>query len=944
MKQSAKWLKETIMLVSALTLFSCSVFAQGSGNIKGQVMGAEGTALPGASIIINGTTRGTTTDLSGVFELLDVKDGDYTLQVNYMGYQPAEADIHVSAGKTIVKDFTLSYTHATLKNVTISAVVEGQQKALNQQRNSDNVKQIVSADLIGRYPDLNVAESMQRLPGVTIGRNSSGEGSTIQLRGTPANFTNINVNGEQILSTQENGQRSVSLDGIPVGLLSSMEVSKTLTPDQDGDAIAGAINLKSPTATSTQTKMSADLGAGYNDLRKSLNGIGNLTLGKRFLADEKNPNGKLGVLLNGSYYRTKNGYDELNAQVWEQVDFDDGKGDIYFPTDVRYLFVENQRTRKGGSATIDYNFNSTSNIVANLMYSDYFTDIIRYRKRTRMQTKNTTVDDDGNYVTTKGRAYNEVKSGNTDNNNLNLSLIGETAIGKLKLDAGVFATNAGYKESTGTYNFITGNIPLTISDITGDYLTATGTDWRNDASLFTYNTVEREHYKTSARNFVARLNMSLPYKIGNNSATFKAGFKIKNTHSQRFYPTGVVISTYDGDATSGSLTNFEGKKDVSSSLLNGNFDFGLGVDKDKTINYFNNNQGSSDFPMDSSSIRGTTDTYFYNAIENITAGYLMNRIQFNRFMLLAGLRIEATEVDYKGNIVDEDADGLYVSTTPNRKKTNYTKFLPNLQGKYNLTNSLLLRGGITFGYSRPDFVDLVPNRLASLLAETVVDGNPDLKPAFATNFDLAIEKYLSNLGILSFNAFYKKIDDFQYSSVTTIQGSEFDNADLYLGYQWYRTLNGNTANVYGVEINAQTNLTFLPGFLKGFSILANYTYSHSQADAQYRKNIRLPGQATNTANASLAYSIKRFTIQGNLNYNGSYTVSLGADDATDVIRDSRIQIDANASCSINKKLTIYAEAVNLTNAPQVDYFGVRERIYTKQYYSFWGRAGLKFRL
>ncbi|HEY4154224.1 MAG TPA: TonB-dependent receptor, partial [Puia sp.] len=746
---------------------------------------------------------------------------------------------------------------------------------------------------------------------------------------------------EQIMSTQENGQRSVDLDGIPVGLLASMEVVKTLTPDLDGDAIAGVVNLQTPKATSTHTKLSADMGLGYNNLRSSLNGLGNLSVGKRFLVDDKNPNGKLGIMLNGSYYRTKNGYDELNAQVWQQKDF--GKGDIYFPTDVRYLFVQNERTRKGASATVDYNFNSTSSLVANVMYSDYYTDILRYRKRTRMQSANTTQNGTGDFVTAKGRSYNEVKSENTDVRNLNFSLEGETKVGRVKLDGAVFATNADYRDNTGTYNFITGNIPLSIHDIGTDNLLATGTDWRNDASLFTYNTVEHESYKNNGKNFVARANMTYPYKIGNNSAIFKAGFKIKNTHSQRYYPDNVVISTYAGDKAVGKLTNFEGKQEVSSKLMDGTVDFGLGVDKDKTINFYNSDQGP-DFPLDNSSTRETIDTYFYDAVENITAGYLMNRIQFNRLMLLAGLRVESTDVNYKGNIVDEDADGLWMSTTPNQKKTNYTKFLPNLQAKYDLNRSTVLRGGLTFNYARPDFVELVPGRIISKLAETVVDGNPDLQPAFATNVDLALEKYLSNLGILSINGFYKNISDFQYSSVTILQGNEFENASPYVGYQWFRTLNGNTAKVFGIELNAQTNLSFLPGFLKGFSVLANYTYTHSNADAQFRKDIRLPGQATNTANASLAYTIKGFTIQGNLNYNGSYTVSLGADAATDVIRDGRLQLDANASYRISKRFTVYAEALNLTNAPQVDYFGERSRIYTKQYYSFWGRAGIKFRL
>jgi TonB-dependent receptor len=232
----------------------------------------------------------------------------------------------------------------------------------------------------------------------------------------------------------------------------------------------------------------------------------------------------------------------------------------------------------------------------------------------------------------------------------------------------------------------------------------------------------------------------------------------------------------------------------------------------------------------------------------------------------------------------------------------------------------------------------------SILSEIVTDGNPELKPAFSTNFDLMAEKYLSNLGILSAGVFYKKIDKFQYQSETRITGNEFVGADGYIDWRYRQILNGDAADVFGVELNAQANLTFLPGFLKGFSVLANYTYSHSSADAQFRKDLRLPGQATHTANASLSYGWKGLTVQGNLNYNGSYTAILGADDQQDIIQAGRVQIDANASYRINKRFTVYAEAQNLTNAPQRIYFGEEDRLYQKQFYSFWGRAGIKFRL
>ncbi len=931
------------LLTMLLLICSCQVmFAQNTtGRITGRVTDKDGNALPGASVAVKGSTRATTTDLTGTYTLLDIKQGKLILVVNYMGFTPVEKEVTVKAGQTITENLAMLTYVSSLSKVTVTSTREGQQKALNQQRNADNIKQVISADLMGRYPDLNVAEALQRLPGVTIGRNSSGEGSTIQLRGTPGNFTNINVNGEQVMGTQETGSRNAVLDVIPVNVLASMEVVKSLTPDMDGDAIAGVVNMKSPTATSTKAKISLDAAAGYNNLRSNLNGIGNISYGQRFFASEKNPNGKLGLMLNGSWYRTKNGYDETNAQVWQSKDFGDGKGATWFPTDVRYLYVENQRTRKGLSATVDYAFNPTTSIVANVMYSDHENEITRYRKRTRMQTANTTKNAAGVYTTTKGRSYNEIKSATEDDKNVSLNIQGETVIGKVKLDGGIFLNHSGFENLSGTYNFITGNIALNMTDITGDYLTTTGTNWKSDASLFTYNTVERDYWNTDGHNFVTKLNMTVPYKIGSNSAIFKMGVKTKSMRNGRWRPETATVNTYTGVAATGKLTNFSGAPEVSAALLNGATNFGLGVDKDATINFFNAGVG---FTKDVPTSRGSIDSYFFDALENVTSAYAMTRIQFNKMMLLGGVRVETTNVDYKGNLITQDVNGIWTSTTPTEKKTSYTKVLPNVQAKFDLNRTTVLRTGLTFGYSRPNFTDLVPGRITSILAQSVTDGNPELKPAFSTNYDAIVEKYLSNLGILSAGVFYKNVANFQYNSVTILNGTEFPGATAYTGWQYFQTLNGNTANVFGVELNAQANLTFLPGFLKGFSVLANYTYAHSKADAQMRKGLRLPGQADHTANVSLSYGYKGFTMQGNLNYNGSYTSALGTDNATDVIQAARTQIDLNTSFRANNRVTFYVEALNLTNAPQTQYFGVSERIYKKQYYSYWGRAGVKIRL
>ncbi|WAC13376.1 TonB-dependent receptor [Dyadobacter pollutisoli] len=931
------------MLAAFLLFFSGSpVFAQQShGSVKGQVTGVNGEILPGASVFIKGTNIGSVTDLAGNYSLVNVPAGAQTVTINYMGFAPDEQSVGVIAGKTVFANAKLKSADLNLGEVTVTALLEGQRKALNQQRNSDNIKQVISADVMGRYPDLNVAESLQRLPGVTIGRNSSGEGATVQMRGTPGNFTNINVNGEQIMGTQEDGSRNAQLDVIPINVLSSMEVVKTLTPDLDGDAIAGVVNMKTPTAATLKSRFAVDLGAGYNNLRSNLNGIGNASWGKRFLASESSPNGKLGVIATGSYFRTKNGYDEIRAQVWEQNDY--GKGAIYFPTDIRLLYVENQRTRIGTSATVDYNFSPTTNIIANFMYSTHNNELTRYRKRTRMQTARNVLGEDGVFTNSRGRGYNEIKAATEDNSNLNFNIQGETVVGKVKLDAGVFMNKSKFVNKSGIYNYITGNIPLSISDISTDYLSASGTDWKNDASLYTYNTVERDWWNTNGTNFTARLNASVPYQIGNNSAFFKAGVKVKRMHNERSRPDETIVTTYAGDAAAGKLTNFSGSLEVSDELLDGNTNFGLGVNKDKTINFLNDNLGTDLFPINVGATRNSIDSYYYDALETVSSAYLMNRIQFNKLMFLIGVRMEKTNVDYKGNIIQTDADGNWASTTPNQQTNDYLKVLPNVQFKYDIDKSSLVRAALTYGYSRPNFVDLVPGRLISILSETITDGNPQLQPAFSTNLDLMYEKYLDNLGIISGGFFYKKINKFQYNSVFALAGNEFDGAERYEGWRWFRTLNGESANVLGMELNVQANLTFLPGILKGISLMANYTYTHSNADAQFRKDLRLPGQADHTANGSLAFNHKKFTIQGNLNYNGAYTVLLGDQDATDVIRNQRIQIDANASYRITDKISFYVEAQNLTKAPQTDYFGERNRMYQKQFYSFWGRAGVKFR-
>ena len=261
---------------------TCASYAWSqTGIVKGVVSDEQtGGGLPGATIKIQGTTIGTTSDLNGEF-LLRAKAGQAEIVVSYIGFKTITQIITVTEGQTTELEFKMASDAVELANVVITGVLQGQQKAINQQKAADNIKNVVSADQIGRFPDPNVAEALQRVPGVNIERDQ-GEGRYVLVRGLAPQFTNISINGEQIPSP-EAGARFVALDAVPADQLASIEVTKAITPDMDGDAIGGNVNLITRTAQSESLSVSSSAVIGYNNIVKRTNLQGSLEVGQRFL-------------------------------------------------------------------------------------------------------------------------------------------------------------------------------------------------------------------------------------------------------------------------------------------------------------------------------------------------------------------------------------------------------------------------------------------------------------------------------------------------------------------------------------------------------------------------------------------------------------------------------------------------------------------------------------
>jgi TonB-dependent receptor len=456
--------------------------------------------------------------------------------------------------------------------------------------------------------------------------------------------------------------------------------------------------------------------------------------------------------------------------------------------------------------------------------------------------------------------------------------------------------------------------------------------------------------KTYAKdvNKTAKLNLSIPYKIGTSEALIKFGGKIR-MKEKYFDITEDVYEWTGGDVTYPgfaegpyTLEKFAGGT-VSNDFLDGRYTLRESADDHLVIEHFNNNRAGYQQNVDDK--LATEAVEAFQATEDVYAGYLMSKIQLKKLMLLFGLRYEKTMVTYQSKEVVYDFEDELQEIKPVYGETDYSFLLPQLHLKYNATDFTNIRFAATRSYARPNFQEIIPSQEIELSARQGTIGNAALKPVSATNVDLMVEHYFGTVGIISGGLFYKRLDDFIFTR-------RF-RTDNYPGAQGIelelnQAQNGDGADLLGFELAYQQNLTFLPGFLKGFSVYANYTYTSSKAVIQSRgdnvstESIRLPGQAKNVGNLSLAYDLKGFNIRVSSNFNGEYVSEVGGDASEDLFVRDRIQVDLSAAYAITPKFRVFGEFLNITNQAFEVYQGTESHFIQREFYNWWTRVGLKF--
>lgn len=917
------------------------------GAVRGRVVDGSKEVLPGASVYIESLQTGVVSDVNGFYDIENIRPGTYEVTVRYVGYSPVRTKIVVTEGRTVEHNIVMS-EGVELREVKVNGAFHGQRKALNMQKNSMGVTNVVSADQVGRFPDSNIGDALKRINGINV-QYDQGEARFGQVRGTAADLSSVTLDGNRIPSA-EGDTRNVQLDLIPADMVQTIEVNKVVTADMDGDAIGGSINLVTK-ATPFHRVLRASAGMGCNAVSGKTEKELGLTWGDRFLHK------KLGMMVAASYQYNPGGSDNTEFTY----DTDDNGNVFLDKAEVRQYYVTRQR--QSYSLSTDYLFNPDHRVAFRAMYnrrSDWENRFrITYKKLGSQPAKQSMVF--------------QTKAGSHDNKNARLELQqtmdfmleGEHHFGKLKVDwAGSFSRatedrpNERYMgvaikgkagQNIGVFN------SLEFADEGGRQPYATTRIGEMSNYKWSVDELSNSNQEIYENEWKGRLNFTLPLTAGLYGSTLKVGGKYVSKEKDKAIHWFDYIDSYDDAYGNAWMDNLHPQ--VRSGFMAGDHY------PEGTLFVAKEYLGQMDF----SKLTGT-EVYAeaagnFHAREQVGSAYLRWDQRLGaKLNLTAGLRMEHTSLKYSGfNWVADNADdenGRLIPTDDN--KNSYTHWLPSLLLRFTPSKDWNIRASFTETLSRPKYSALIPNVSYSVADEEAVFGNPDLKATTSYNFDLSTDYYFESVGMVSLGVFYKRLNNVNTnevwkSAVDPNIPAGLLNADGDMPqYQITKPINAYDARLFGVEVALERDFGFIAPALKCFGFYGTYTYTHSSTlnhRFEHRSMddagvVRMTGSPEHTANASLYFEKKGISVRLSWNTSSAFVDELGTVAALDRYYDSVNYLDLNASYTWGKqtKYTVYANATNLLNQPLRYYQGTKDRTMQSEYYGVRVNAGVKISL
>ncbi|NMZ99179.1 TonB-dependent receptor [Pseudomonas lundensis] len=814
----------------------------------------------------------------------------------------------VSALAIAIASERLSAADAAATGATEHVEVVGQaasiDQALKEQRHSDNIESVVHADGVAQLPDANVAEAVQRLPGISVERDQ-GEGRFVSVRGLGPDLNSVTINGT-LVPSPESARRAVALDVLPSELVQSLSVIKTLTPDMDANSLGGTVDVQSLSAFDHKGLFYTGTSeAGYNQNTHQTSPKFSGAISDRFSLGDGIDN--FGVAAALSWNKRDFGSD--NVETGGAWDFNDGARLNSFEQRVYDI----SRERTGGGLNFDYKPDDDTQLYLRTLYSR-FKD-----SETRNSTSLEFDKPQAAGELGKAKAKRKLKQREETQEIQSYVFGGERMLGLWTL-SGQAGYSTSSEDSPGHIAGATfkGNSSFPNS---GFYDTEKprpiiGAGFY-DPSNFTLDKVDWEEQDTRDTEKNLRLDLARDYDVEGYASQVKFGGKVSRRNKDNDLNAWVYKDFDDAGFNDAQLnmTPFD-KGNVHYQL--GQFGPGISGGAIKDLigglnpgDYYDEQESrANDFKMR----------------EDINAAYVMNTVDIDDWRFIAGMRYEGTEFEAKGTGV---RDSAFEAQDTQR---DYHHWLPGLHARYQLDKNTQLRAAWTNAVVRPTFGQLAPGFVID--DDEASFGNPNLKPLESSNFDLGIEHYMGQAGTVSAFLFYKDIKNFVYNNDLAGSGEwvDFTEAHTYA--------NGDSAKLYGLELAYSQKFDWLPAPWNGLLLGANTTFSRSSASIEgfdqgtgrnRKRDIDLPNQSDTVGNLMLGWEDDTLSLRFSANYKSQYLYELAgiSDKAHDLHVDAQTFVDFSARYSLTKNLQVSFEAQNLTDQPYFVYSGHRR--YNNQY-------------
>lgn len=939
--------QRALALAIAVTL-PLSAFGQGTGSISGTVSATNGNLLEGATVRIEALNLTATSGRGGGFQLNGVPTGTHTVVVDYPGLTPFTSSVDVVSGQVATLNARLESDVVQLATFNVTGMREGMAQAVALQRMSVQMKTVLAADQFGPISEGNVGEYMKFIPGVVVDYNVN-DARGVSLRGLSTAFTIVAVDGTPMAGASSvDLTRRFEFEQIAMNNVETTELFKTVTPDIPASATGGFVNFvtKSAFDHGDVQRISYDVSLGGPSTNFSFSKQGGVWgNGKEYTVRpsleaniSRKISDKVGINVN---YRYSDKYDDAPRTIenWTL------SGTT--PTLTSYTVQDEQKLthRESLAAKIDFILSDQTKVFVAGSWNNY--DLL-FTQRGLVFNLGTGATISGDTVT----------SGTTGTRTINNSILQRRKFGDTyhfnamlehrftddsvvritpywsRADGHYADTAGGYISGNASLNYASG-APFNQVQLSNIYdlsrapvvtlrngAVVTTTDYLRDLGNYTYsNTATGTAFQSrpwDARDIKSGVSGNYVREFETNSIplTLNVGAAFDDTYRKIDKPDYRAAQTAITGATLRSLAD---------QLYNDDVAFGFGPMQ--AIDPYLLWARYANTPM---ALNGFEN---YRFDEDNTAAFARLDAKLSPDLLLVGgVRWEKREITARtrrsasNNRVAEGETNL-----------SYDNWFPSLSLRYTPRKQIVVRAGVSRTVGHPDYTDLVtfitPETTPTTNDAAITVADPGLRPYFANNYDVGVDYFIGNRGVIGVNLFRKELKNFiaSFSMTAAERNALLTSLGLTPGdfSTGSITRNGADATYQGIEVSVAQNLTFLPKPFDGLSVQANYTYvdiTSPDLDTEYSA---LRAVSPETFNLILGYRYGRFNATVTNNwvseslYGGFVNTSFFAgsgDNRLLRMKDEKWTTDIKVEYSFHRNISAYVVLRNIFNTGRNEYF------------------------